>query len=297
MINVIGSDKMRLFTGGFWKYTESPSAQGGDEQFNITENGKVYRVHVFKSNGTLTVGKGGSIEALLIAGGGGGGAGNPTSGLGGGGGGAGGVIQLNNGAVPTGGLPITVGSGAATTPTGSSGNGKSGEDTKFRQYTAVGGGGGGTRNSNESGSDGGSGGGGCGAGLSYGGSGVSGQGYKGGDTSSNTDYYGAAGGGGATGKALDSNAYENTDGGEGLLSTISFLSKSYAGGGGGGSNIEDTSPGLATHGGGSGGSPNTNGENGLVNTGGGGGGAGMYSDGGSGGSGIVIIRYILGEEA
>ena len=82
-------------------------------------------------------------------------------------------------------------------------------------------------------------------------------------------------------------------GGPGLCSTITGSRVFYAGGGGGGNNTH-----FAPGGGGGGGSGAINTGNiqatsGLPNTGGGGGGVSAisYSTSGTGGSGIVIIRY------
>ena len=76
------------------------------------------------------------------------------------------------------------------------------------------------------------------------------------------------------------------DGGSGHTSSLDAAD--VAGGGGGGGVLTG---GSATDGGGAGGSGDV-GSNGTANTGGGGGGAAEYNNaGGTGGSGLVVIRY------
>ena len=84
-------------------------------------------------------------------------------------------------------------------------------------------------------------------------------------------------------------------GGTFVYNSSSFDYYAVAGGGGGGAYSSQGGGGLG--GGGNGGIYGNGGSNGTANTGGGGGGAGVYdpplgvATGGSGGSGIVIIRY------
>ena len=115
---------------------------------------------------------------------------------------------------------------------------------------------------------------------------------------------GAGGGGGATVAGGAASPTTGGAGGAGATTSISGSPTAYAGGGGGGGSTVK-GPG-GTGGGGNGGRNNpatptaaqAYGTNATTNTGGGGGGASSaagtptnYSDGGNGGSGIVIIRY------
>ena len=174
-------------------------------------------------------------------------------------------------------------------------------------YAAIGGGGGNTGHSllqnTQSGGSGGGGGfsdslnaninGGAGTGT-----GTTLQGYAGGNGYDNTNTRGS-GGGGAGG--VGQNASVTPNGGIGLSYLITGSSIGYGGGGGGGSwnsNNFGYGGGGASNifGGGNGGGVTARaGVNGSSNTGGGGGGsgnAGGNQPAGTGGSGIVIIRYI-----
>jgi hypothetical protein len=237
-----------------------------------------------------------TVEYLVVAGGGGGGM-TPLQGLGSGGG-AGGFLTASEIAINGSTLyTITVGSGGnqavypSQSPTNGSDSSISGSG--FTTVTAIGGGSGSTNSSSPTvGSNGGSGGGGGartnivgqagGIGVYPGSSYLSQprQGYDGG--AGNTSNGAGGGGGGAGGAGAPGNT--NSNGGVGLTSSISGTLTYYAGGGGGGSS--------GTGGNGGGGSPTNINGNATENTGGGGGAspaAGTYS--GTGGSGIVIIRY------
>jgi uncharacterized repeat protein (TIGR02543 family) len=229
-----------------------------------------------------------AVDVLVVAGGGGGGIGGPSeTGYQGGGGGAGGFIEnfavtLNQSA-----YTIQVGTGGAPA--------NNGVNSVALGITATGGGagaqGGGAGGSGASGSNGGSGGGG-GWQRNRGGTGVAGQGFAG-ATASVDD----AGGGGGAGEA--GNTDGSGHGGDGKQSAITGLT--YAGGGTGhatnqnapGTGVAGTGGGGTTKGSWSGNCTSTC--NGTANTGGGG--AGAYSltnnslHAGSGGSGVVVIRY------
>ena len=239
------------------------------------------------------------VEYLAIAGGGAGGGGAAYSG---GGGGAGGLL--------TGMFPITAGSSYTVTigggGTGSTGHGTNGTDTDFGPLRAFGGGGG-TYGYTSTGYDGGSGG---GTGSTYtptvtglNSSGVFGQGNGGGNNIYSgpvSGGYGGSGAGGGAGKAgLSSTSTSNgAPGGMGIASAISGTVVTYAGGGASGAVYAGgtfaSTGGVG--GGGSGayynGSTATVATAGQPNTGGGGGGASNGSTtAGSGGTGIVIVRY------
>ena len=247
-----------------------------------------------------------AVEVLVVAGGGAGG------GYHGGGGGGGGVIYNSNFAVtPGSAITVTVGDGG-TTATSSSNTGNPGSNSVFGSLTAIGGGAGISQGNEASArNNGGSGGGGCDGSPSVnhpGGSGTSGQGFKGGDVYG-AGYeliinYATAGGGGAGGEGTGPTSVNGGAGGPGLPFNISGTLQYYGGGGGGTQLGTGTqSPSVATYGlGGVGGGGNggytaggpavRNSSNGSPNTGGGGGGD-LYSGlgGGAGGSGIVIVRY------
>jgi hypothetical protein len=235
-----------------------------------------------------------SIESLVVAGGGGGGA------WGGGGGGAGGYIATASETVSPGTVyTITVGSGGAGVPAGETApRSANGSNSVFSGKTAIGGGGGGDYAGNlDAGANGGSGG-----GSSYNagyGSGTSGQGNRGG-SSSTGDPYPGGGGGGAGAIGGNSSGSTGGSGGNGLQNDITGSNLYYAGGGGGGGGNSSGGNGPAgLGGGGQGGINTTAGGNGTANTGGGGGGAGSpttagsaHSGGGNGGSGVVILRML-----
>ena len=121
--------------------------------------------------------------------------------------------------------------------------------------------------------------------------GTAGQGFEGGGE--NKGNYGAAGGGGAgsqgTNGGLSTEVNAGGNGGSALTSSIDGLNKARAGGGGGGGT---TGGGIGPGGAGDGSTTvgNTDPQHwGDPNTGSGGGGANSWA--GSGGSGVVIVRY------
>ena len=262
------------------------------QQGNFATGGSVaslngYRVHVFNGTATFNALLPINVEYLIIAGGGS--AGSPQYHCGGGG--AGGVLQ-GSCLVNAGTYTVTVGSGGSN-PGGFNTKGNNGSNSSFNGLTAIGGGGAGVY-ADLTGKNGGSGGG-AGAQASVvgtAGTGTAGQGYNGGafdGAASGTKRGG--GGGGAGGAGITGGNSTGGNGGVGILSSISGTLKYYAGGGAGSTeNVsESTTGGL---GGGGNGNYNT-GENGTTNTGSGGGGGERIAPttSGSGGSGIVIIRY------
>jgi hypothetical protein len=269
------------------------SADGGTMTYN-TINGLRYKVHTFTSSGTLTVGRGGEIELLVVGGGGGGGRGR------GGGGGAGGLIYKERYTVGSGDITVTVGAGGSG-GTVNSQVAPSGGNSVFGTLTAIGGGGGAgslaVTNSFLSGATGGSGGGGSGNNPNPGPGGVGGnntdtQGSKGGASYSDNISYTAAGGGGGAG-GLGGSAVLNVAGagGPGLQYSINGTNSFYAAGGGGGGDGSATpaSGGSSIGGNGRNGAV---GENATANTGSGGGGGGTLQNGGNGSNGIIIVRYL-----
>jgi len=267
------------------------------------------------------------VEYLVIGGGGAGGNAHQFA-VAGGGGGAGGVQKYvvgeagNSGSAPlsvTATLhSITVGAGGIApvqtdSSTGIGLRGGNGGDSSFLSITGVGGGGGGgaAGGTTSAPSTGGSGGGGSRttSGIS-GAAGQPGQGNSGGDGWETNNARRAAGGGGGAGTG-GASASEATggNGGAGIVSVITGGTVSYAGGGGGGASHSNfpaggtVTPGTAGAGGGNGGaiisgSGAQAGFAAAANRGGGGGGAAntdptwnSVGRGGSGGSGIVIVRY------
>ena len=241
-----------------------------------------------------------SVRVLVVGGGGGGGVNI------GGGGGGGGAREEAAFAIDEG-VPVTVTVGAG----GSGGyyqsyngsdqcaaerDGTNGGSSSFGSLSVLGGGYGlGRRLASSGGSGGGAGGNGfCGtyatppatcpaAPVSTGwrlpGSGTPGEGYDG----------SCSGGGGGAGGPGD-----GRDGGPGRESTITGVSTRYAGGGGLGTCCGASNFGIGGSGGGGIGGTYDPPGNGGANTGGGGGGGGHWASGhvgGSGGTGVVIVRY------
>ncbi len=266
--------------------TTYPTAASGG---NITYDG-AYTVHTFLTNDTFVPPVGvTNVSVLVVAGGGGGGS------TAGGGGGAGGVISNNSYTIDGSAITVSVGNGGNGAPSTSI-KGVNGGNSTFSTLIAIGGGGGGS-NTNIIGSNGGSGGGGSGTGAP--GSGGDAdyisprQGYDGGNNPGSPSYYGSGGGGGAGGVGQGGSGSAGGNGGIGISSSINGSSVNYAGGGGGSTYNGGGTAGTASYGGGAG-SINNIGASGTANTGGGGGG-GSYTpdnDGGAGGSGIVIVRYL-----
>jgi hypothetical protein len=241
-----------------------------------------------------------SLQAnvLLVAGGGGGGSDNA------GGGGGGGVI-FQTGVAISGAQTIKVGKGGVGPFTNQSAT--NGSNSEMLGSIAIGGGRGGTGNTGMlNGSAGGSGGGGASEGTDgTGGAGTSEQGNSGGNGFASS----GGGGGGAGTPGTDGVAVNNAgSGGTGVL--MSVFGEIYgengwfAGGGGGGVDNETAAlagTGIGGIGGGGDGGGGTSAESGtgkpgIPHTGGGGGGANYPNPdvyGGDGGSGVVLVRYIV----
>ena len=293
----------RLSSTELAELTTVRSGSGG----NISYYGP-YTIHTFTSSGTFTPSFTGDVEVLVVAGGGGGGANHA------GGGGAGGFHEMSSYSVSQGsGITITIGAGGSRSTQFQTMTGYNGGSTSFGSLSVLGGGGGGNRQDGgpanlQYGKDGGSGGGSGGQGsnpapnLWPGGAAIQGIGNPGGAAT-----YHAGGGGGGAGEAGSPGTTVNGststtfpgDGGDGLSSTITGLTKYFAGGGGGGGWISGPNVGAGGIGGGgrgklTSGTGNEPEVDGVTNTGGGGGGAagGGLANGGNGGSGIVIIRYL-----
>jgi hypothetical protein len=305
-ITFTASDGVNLATSASTFTLSWFSGTGGTET-TYTSDGVLYKVHTFTSSGTFTVTGTGEIEYLVVGGGGGGG-------NNGGGGGGGGGFLTNTLTIPGSDVcSVVIGSGGAGAIGGSSADpGTNGVSSSFSSangawstIVAIGGGGGGSRGSVPgavagSGSSGGGGGASSQGDINFPGLGTAGQGFKGGGSNSLSsngltfegDRGGnaAGGGGGGAGEAGQQGQYSPTisggKGGDGIASSITGSSVYYAGGGGGGKvvNGNNGNGGL-----GGGGSPTL--LPAAVNSGGGGFGTGGAF--GYGGSGIVIIRYVI----
>ena len=268
---------------------------------DIEQDGRLFRVHTFTSDGTFEVTRGGVVEYLIVAGGGGGGGGNGGS-AGAGGGFVDGrttlLAQAYSAVIGSGGAPGTgIGDDSET----------SGSNSTALGLTAIGGGRGASQRRNGSGNfangaDGGSGGGGAGDGGSGGSTGLwslggealqpssetGGHGFNGGRGFFETSRDAGGGGGGASSAGENGASNVGGNGGNGRSSTITGTSTTYAGGGGGGSHSGPASSGGLGGGGAGGTGDGVNGQSGTNGLGGGGGGG---DAGGNGGSGIVIVRY------
>ena len=290
-----------------------PYAAGGTIT-DVTIGAVTYRVHAFTTVGTstLVMPETRECDVLLVAGGGGGGGVTGTGASGGGG--AGGLVFNTYSALQGGQYSIVVGDGGTAGGDALENGGNGGNTTGFG-LTAEGGGGGGGSSDNHAwlaGSAGGSGGGGGGGDTATadGGNGPGGAstqpgtnsgvttdaGFAGGASASNVGDCG--GGGGGAGEVGDTfqgdtvgNGY-NIQGGDGLnmssTFTTAFGDNGYFAGGGGAFARNDDIPRAGGAGGGGAG-----GSSGTANTGGGGGGRDAGVVAGAGGSGIVLIRYII----
>jgi hypothetical protein len=254
------------------------------------------QIHTFTSSGTLSPLTPITASYLVVAGGGSGGARHS------GGGGAGGLLTSSTTLYSGATYVVTVGAGGAALGTGSgnaagnSGSSSSLSGTGLTTITSTGGGGGGSFGIN--GVTGGSGGGGGeGSTPQAAGSGTTSQGNAGG-AGSVLAYTGGGGGGGANAVGAAGNSGSPLGkGGDGIASSITGSSVTYAGGGGGSSYLNTSYTGSnGGSGGGGAGQYRTTGVSGTANTGGGGGGGSTDGGGtnwasGAGGSGIVIISY------
>jgi hypothetical protein len=264
-----------------------------------------WRVHTFTADAIFNLTSGNDdIEYLIVGGGGAGGSKlGPDSYAAGGGGGAGGV-RTGTLRLALGNFNVVVGPGGVGAK---SAPGAKGTDSSFAGVIAKGGGGGGCTpdgnvNGNRAGTSGGSGGGGGSQGgfvgfgsVSAGGLGTAGGGHDGG--MGTNDMRGGGGGGATAAGELGSTGAGATPtsgfGGKGLLSDIDGTAKYYGGGGGGAGRIGNNGPGQGGKGGGGKGGQyaGTGPDSGTANTGGGGGGGASNQVAGSGGKGIVILRY------
>jgi hypothetical protein len=252
-----------------------------------------------------------SADLLVVGGGGGGGA---WVGAGGGGGGV--TTQTNLGLIAGSSIPVKVGQGGGGAFYGSTDSvtqSSNGQQSSFETSTpavALGGGAGASTNTPAGG----------GSTVANGGGGRTtttfGQGlnFAGGTAFADGQPHSVGGGAGAAGNGLNGTSSASGAGGPGVASSISGASATYGGGGGGsahgiwsGSSFSSNTINAGAGGSGGGGAgakvlgSNTTviGTSGTANTGGGGGGSANYRDnlnrpisqGGQGGSGVVIVSY------
>jgi hypothetical protein len=284
----------------FYLYGISNVTSGSKATGGIVSSDGTYWYHMFPYSGTFTPTIAISADVLTIAGGGGGGRRH------GGGGGAGGLSYQSGRSLTATGYTVTVGAGG--TGATSSGPGTTGSNSVFDTTTSLGGGGGiqtGTKSAGNGGSGGGSAdygtsatvGGAATQGNSGGATGYGNNGGAGKDNGSNSLVTGGGGGAGGVGQTAP-NVSTPGNGGIGLntwsawaSATSTGVSGYYAGGGGGASFSLSNGGSGGTGGGGAGG---TSPVSGTANTGGGGGGEGPDNvNAGSGGSGLIIIRYAI----
>lgn len=266
-----------------------------------------YRYHTYTTVGTsgFSPAVTGNVEILVVGGGGAGGRNGTVDGAGGGG--AGGVLYTQSYPVTSGQqYTVVVGAGGVGVASPNT-NSNDGNPSQFGTLVAIGGGKGGGESSFRTGGPGGSGGGAGGYASKPGGMGIVGQGFSGGPCSGPGD----GGGGGAGGPG--GSGITGT-GGHGKyfpqFTSVGGFPAGWFGGGGGASGdmrngVRSSAAGKGGIGGGGNGAPATTGgtaQSGSANTGGGGGGAAGSGNGsypsvgsviapGSGGLGIVIVRY------
>lgn len=280
---------------------------GGKAIGGVVTSDASYWYHTFTSSGMFTPTQNlTNVDYLVVAGGGG--SGYQISG----GGGAGGVRCTVDATGGGGSLPakasftnginytVLVGAGGAVgiSGSGSSGGSSSISGSGFSTISCTGGGGSGWYDSADASQSGGSGAGGAataGGSTRTGGAGTANEGFAGGNgTNIGAPPYQAGSGGGAGAAGKNSNNASGT-GGNGIQTSISGTATYYGGGGGAASYNPPNGWAGGLGGGGTGNSSGGGtGTNATANTGGGGGGNGIPGSGnavGSGGSGIVIIRY------
>jgi hypothetical protein len=227
-----------------------------------------YFYHTFTSSGTFTPTVNLTGAEILMIGGGGG------------------KVQFHSGGGGAGGLLVQTASlTASTNYTAAIGGGSSGtgQDTIFTGLTTAKGGGVGA-SSGGGGAGGSGGGGGGGAGTGSGGAGTAGQGTNGGGTSANNAGGGGGGSGGGGGQGYFNGSVQ-VGGDGGAATTLAVwagptntgVSSQYAGGGGGSSTANGGSGG-----GGAGPTPPANS----------GSGGGSTNNTATGGSGLIIVRYV-----
>ena len=279
------------------KYYSGSATPTGGTITTYTDSGTDYVVHSFLSSADFVTSVDGNVDYLIVAGGGAGGGGDIP-----GGGGAGGLLTAAALATTAQTYAVVVGDGGVWNDTSSDNNvAKNGGNSSAFGLTSIGGGGGGN-GSGGTAAIGGSGGGWHGynsnrPGSGQDGTGTAGQGNQGGMGQGASNY--GAGGGGGAGGAGDNGGSPNKyggDGGVGLENAYRTGSNVFYAGGGGGWGYDSWPGGDGGNGGGGDAGPTNvkDPEVGTPNTGGGGGASEGTPVPGTGGSGIVVIRYVNG---
>jgi hypothetical protein len=255
----------------------------------------LYYYHVFGSTGTFTPLASLAVDYLVV------GAGGGSGGYRGGGGGAG-AASTSSATLSATGYTVTVGGGGTAGSSAQNGSGGVGSSSSINSYTSTGGGagGGGAASSASAGGNGASGGGGGGVDSGTGAAGGTGsQGTNGG--TGGTSRMGGGGGGylvaGTNGGAggAGTSVYSSWGIATGIGQNVSGTYWLSGGGGGGSGQLASNAGG---NGGGGAGGFKAVGTAGLANTGGGAGGGARNEDNGTqyagatGGSGVVIVRYL-----
>jgi hypothetical protein len=279
------------------KYYSGTAAAPTGGTITTYTSGSDYIVHSFLSSGDFVTTVDGNVDYLIVAGGGAGGGGDIP-----GGGGAGGLLTAAALATTAQTYAVVVGDGGVWNDTSSDNNvTKNGGNSSAFGLTAIGGGGGGN-GSGGTAAIGGSGGGWHGynsnrPGSGQDGTGTAGQGNTGGMGQGSPNY--GAGGGGGAGGVGDNGGSPNKyggDGGVGLENAYRTGSNVFYAGGGGGWGYDSWPGGLGGNGGGGNAGPTNvrDPEVGDPNSGGGGGASEGTPVPGTGGSGIVVIRFVDG---
>ena len=298
------TDELRNTTGKYYSGGVSGTGSGGTET-TYTADGNDYKIHSFLSTGTFTISGGtGNVDVLVVAAGGGTSGNDGNNGSGGGGGG--GMREISARSMTEAVFDVTVGAGS----TGSGGNSSvaysSGAGSSFATIAGTGGGSGSTHGASSGGSGGGTGGQTSNPGAAGNAGGYSpSEGNNGGDGSNGggaPPCHNQNGGGGGGAGAVGSNAQVtsngvNGNGGAGGAGKANNwrtgVNVTYAGGGGG-SGTNSGGSGGSGGGGNAGSGYGGAGSAGTANTGGGAGGGSHGTSAVSGGSGIVVLRYIDG---
>jgi len=234
----------------------TPSAMATVTGGTVTTPGDGYRYHTFTTSGTLAISSSALTADVLVVGAGGAGGRN----FGGGGGGGGGVLFQTSQSIPVGSYAVTV---APTAALGSAGTASS----IGSLYSATGGAAGGTLvGSGYGANSGGS------SGVPTSSSNSTANNGGSGVTSEEVDSGGQGGGAGGAGVNGQAGSRVNSSNGRSVLGSV------YGVGGRGGLNGDSTA---------------FNGGNNTGNGGSGGGDAFSNNGRGTGGSGVVIIRYLI----
>jgi hypothetical protein len=280
---------LTFYNGTAWEeFSTDPkdavvSATTGSPTITTPSGFTTYR---FTGAGSITISEPGVADLFLVGGGGSGGRQRSSANRNCGGGGAGGVMNLGAFYLAAGTYTVTIGAGGASNLFG-------GDSRIGDRVVAVGGARGGSTDFGPQNKGGSGGGGVCDtdANVHTGGQGTLVQGNAGGRGAQfDSNNFGGGGGGGATQVGAIGLTSPNAggNGGNGLATSLTGSSVTYAGGGGGAC-LGGTAGAGGTGGGGKG-QDSTAAVNGGANTGGGGGGAQSTNTPGLGGSGAVIIR-------